>query len=94
VKTALGGWQASGIVTIESGLPLNIGIMESRAETTAHATNRPTLVGKISYPQTPITCTPPITCFQQIQYIDHSAFANPTVGAFGDLDTMHSETGP
>jgi len=86
VKTALGGWQASGIVTIESGLPLNIGISGKQGgNALPNATNRPDLVGKISYPQTPITCTPPITCFQQIQYIDPSAFANPTVGAFGDL---------
>ncbi len=86
VKTALGGWQASGIVTIESGLPLNIGISGKQGgNALPNATNRPDLVGKISYPQTPITCTPPVTCFQQIQYIDPSAFTNPAVGAFGDL---------
>jgi len=67
-------------------IALNIASVESRAETALpNATNRPDLVGKISYPQTPITCTPPITCFQQIQYIDPSAFANPTVGAFWRL---------
>ena len=86
VKTTLGGWQVSGIVTLVSGLPLNIGISGNQGGNgLPNATNRPDLVGKVSYPQTPVTCAPPNPCFQQIQYIDASAFALPTVGAFGDL---------
>ena len=26
VKTALGGWQVSGIITVSSGLPINVGL--------------------------------------------------------------------
>jgi len=83
VKTTLGGWQVSGIVTLVSGLPLNIGLSGAQSGNgLPNATNRPDLVGHVSYPQAVLTCA---TCFQQIQYIDPSAFANPAIGAFGDL---------
>jgi hypothetical protein len=84
VKTALGGWQVSGIVTLVSGLPLNIGLSGAQSGNgLPNATNRPDLVGHVAYPQTAVTCSP--ACFQQIQYIDPSAFAKPAVGDFGDL---------
>src|SRR6266481_3142609 len=80
VKSTIGGWEVSGILTFESGLPLNIGISGGQGSNgLPNATNRPDLVGKISYPQTVIAGQ------QKIQYIDLSSFALPTVGAFGDL---------
>jgi hypothetical protein len=83
LKTTLGGWQVSGIVTMESGLPINIGLTGGQSgNALPNATNRPDLVGKIAYPQTVLTCP---TCQQAIQYLDPSAFALPAVGAFGDL---------
>jgi len=33
VKTALGGWQVSGIVTMSSGLPINIGLSGNQSAT-------------------------------------------------------------
>src|SRR6266403_5424505 len=79
VKTMLGGWQTSGIVTLESGLPLNIGVSGKQGgNALPNATNRPNLVGKISYPQTVST-----TGQQIIQYLDPSAFALPAIGTFG-----------
>ena len=80
LKTALGGWQVSGIVTMESGLPVNIGLTGGQAgNALPNATNRPNLVGKISYPKTVGVGN------QVIQYLDPSAFALPAVGAFGNF---------
>lgn len=83
LKTSLGGWQVSGIVTMESGLPLNIGIVNgsiggvqaSSNNGIPNASNRPDLVGKITY----------VGSNQGVQYINPSAFAVPTLGTFGNL---------
>jgi len=85
LKSVVGGWQVSGIVTLESGLPINIGISENGqgGNGLPSASNRPNLTGAISYPKTPVTCTP--TCYQQIQYFNAGAFSLPTLGAFGTL---------
>ena len=81
VRSTVGGWQVSGIITMESGLPVNIGLTGGQGgNALPNATNRPDLVGKISYPQ---TISP--TGGQVIQYLDPSAFANPAIGAFGNL---------
>jgi hypothetical protein len=81
VRTAIGGWEVSGIITIESGLPLNIGLSGGQGgNALPNAINRPNLVGHISYP----SAVDP-TKAQVIQYIDPSAFALPSVGAFGNL---------
>ena len=80
LKTTLGGWQVSGIVTVESGIPINIGLSGAQGGNgLPNATNRPNLVGKISYPSTVEPGN------QVIQYLDPSAFAAPAVGAFGNL---------
>src|SRR5580700_5459483 len=81
LRTAVGGWELSGIVIFESGLPINIGLTGAQGTNSVpNATNRPDLVGKVSYPQ---TVNP--TKQQVIQYLDPSAFANPAIGAFGNL---------
>jgi hypothetical protein len=80
LKSALGGWQVSGIITMESGLPINIGLTGAQGGNgLPNATNRPDRLGTISYPQT-VLAGP-----QRIQYIDPSAFAFPAIGAFGNL---------
>jgi hypothetical protein len=80
LKSTVGGWQVSGIVTMESGIPINIGISGGQGGNgLPNATNRPNLVGKISYPGTVEAGN------QVIQYLNPSAFALPTVGAFGNL---------
>jgi len=53
LKTTLGGWSLSGIVTMESGAPLNIGFNGNNASSVlANTSNRPDLVGSVSYPKT------------------------------------------
>jgi len=84
MKTMLGGWEVSGIATIESGLPLNVVLSGNQGGnfiTPSGVTgqNRPDLVGKISYPSTVLSGD------QQIQYVDTTVFANPASGAFGNL---------
>jgi hypothetical protein len=80
VKSTIGGWQVSGIITMESGLPLNIGISGAQGSNALpNATNRPDLVSKISYSQTVLAGQ------QKIQYINPGSFALPAIGAFGDL---------
>src|SRR6266571_3961872 len=50
VRSTVGGWEVSGIVTMESGLPINIGISGGQGGNgLPNATNRPDLTGKISY---------------------------------------------
>jgi hypothetical protein len=81
VKTTIGGWEVSGIVTFESGLPFNVGLSGGQGGNgLPNAVNRPDLVGKIAYPN---AVSP--TGQQVIQYLDPAAFAKPAIGAFGDL---------
>jgi len=74
LKTVAGGWSLSGIVTIESGAPLNMGVSGSNVSSVIpNSGNRPDLVGKISYPKT-------VT-----EWFNPAAFATPAPGAYGDL---------
>jgi hypothetical protein len=83
-RTVAGGWQVSGIVTIESGLPLNVtlsGGLPIPGTTSTYdqggngvgGNNRPDRVGAIVTPHT------------KKDWMDFSAFAYPTVGAWGNL---------
>lgn len=74
-KAALGGWQISGIVTFQSGAPLDLGVSGTNASSIIGNTgNRPDLIGKISYPK------------KVGEWFDTSAFAKPacTVGGTGE----------
>jgi hypothetical protein len=74
LKTALGGWELSGIVTMETGTPLNITLGGSQGSNgLANATNRPDLTGSIKYTES------------VYQWFDPSAFSTPAVGAWGNL---------
>jgi hypothetical protein len=80
LKTVAGGWTVSGIVTLESGVPINIGLSGGQGgNALPNATNRPDRVGNISYPNAVGAGD------HVIQYLDPSAFALPAVGSFGDL---------
>jgi hypothetical protein len=73
MKTALGGWEVSGIVTITSGLPINAQLTGGQSGNgLPNATNRPDQVGHVSYPHT------------VGEWFDTSAFVSPAVGAFGN----------
>jgi hypothetical protein len=53
VRATLGGWQISGIITEESGAPINLGESGSSASSVLGNTGmRPNLTGSISYPKT------------------------------------------
>lgn len=74
LKTAVGGWQVSGIITMQSGAPLDVTFgSHSVASVVPNTRNRPDLVGKISYPHT------------VAEWFDTSAFAAPAPGTWGDL---------
>jgi hypothetical protein len=74
LKTTLGGWEVSGIATMESGLPLNITLGGAEGSNgLADATNRPNYAGSISYPQT-------VT-----QWFNPAAFSLPAPGQWGTL---------
>jgi hypothetical protein len=73
VKTTLGGWEVSGIVTITSGLPLNPQLSGGQnTNGLQNGTNRPDQVASVSYPHT------------VNEWFNTAAFAAPAVGAWGD----------
>jgi Carboxypeptidase regulatory-like domain/TonB dependent receptor len=75
LKSTLGGWQISGIVTIESGLPVNV---SGGSNDVVGNGNRPDLTGSIKYEHQVLTGT-------HIQYIDKSVFADSAFGTWGNL---------
>jgi len=53
LKGTVGGWALSGIVTMESGAPLNLGVNTTNSSNVITNTgNRPDLTGSITYPKT------------------------------------------
>ncbi|HKV26216.1 MAG TPA: carboxypeptidase-like regulatory domain-containing protein [Candidatus Acidoferrum sp.] len=70
-KSLLGGWEVSGIVTMESGLPLNVTLGGGQGGNGVGGTNRPDLTGTLSTPHT------------LNQWFSTAAFAAPTAGAWG-----------
>jgi hypothetical protein len=84
MKSLVGGWAVSGIITIESGLPWNINggsnlVCGANCPT---GSNRPDINGSISYMHKPVASTDP---FQRIQYFDTSVFSTPAPGTWGNL---------
>jgi hypothetical protein len=91
LKSTVGGWQVSGIITVVTGAPLNItegGIAYDPGSNTGNvasklqnATNRPNLSGSISYPKT------------VNEWFNPTAFTRTAAGEFGDLP-FNSVRGP
>ncbi len=79
VKSVVGGWEVSGIVTFESGLPANVTLTGSQGGNGIGGNNRPNLTGSISYPNQVVSGQ------QQIQWLSASAFSPPAVGSWGNL---------
>ena len=78
VKTLAGGWTLSGIVTAQTGAPLNIGLSGNNAASVIqNSGNRPDVNGAISYPKT------------VAQWFDPSVFSAPACATgpdcYGDL---------
>jgi hypothetical protein len=72
-QKAFGGWQLSGITTIQSGMPLNIGIQGDRAGT-GTGNQRPNLVGDWR-----------AGGGTEKRWFNTDAFALPALGTFGNL---------
>jgi len=72
VKTILGGWTLSGVVTAESGLAYTETMSNAGLGMGGNVTQRPDLAGSLSYPQT------------QTQWFNPAAFTAPAAGVFGD----------
>jgi hypothetical protein len=88
-KTVVGGWELSGIVTMESGAPYNLSVSGGNVTSPfpgGDAANRPDLTGTISYPKTKVGST-------GLQWIDPTAFSAPPAGQWGTLG-FDAVTGP
>ncbi len=75
LRSGLAGWELSGIVTIESGPPLNLGVNGSNVASIfpgGDVGNRPDVSGGISYPHT-------------VGQWFTGNFATPAVGTWGNL---------
>jgi hypothetical protein len=72
LKSTIGGWEVSGIVTLSGGLPINPQLTGGQSSNgLPNGTNRPDLMGPVSYPHT------------AAEWFSTSAFVDPTVGAWG-----------
>jgi hypothetical protein len=82
LRQVVGGWQANAIVTLQSGMPFNVGLSSDVANTGTSGTQRPNYVKKGTN-----TCT---TGFQ-VKYgtaancIDSTAYATPAQYTYGNL---------
>jgi hypothetical protein len=73
LKSTIGGWQVSGIVSVSSGLPINPLVSGGQGNNgLPNANNRPDQVGSVSYPHT------------VAEWFNTSAFVDPAAGAWGD----------
>jgi hypothetical protein len=82
LRATLGGWQVSGIVTFETGLPINITLGGPQGNNgIPDATNRPSVSGAVAAPHT------------VGEWFDAGAFSEPAVGAWGNVG-FDSVTGP
>jgi hypothetical protein len=73
-EKSLGGWQVSGVTTIQSGLPFNVTISPDQAGIGVSGSQRPNLIG-----------TAVASGGARTQYLDPAAFAIPAAGTFGNL---------
>jgi hypothetical protein len=72
-KVAFGGWQLSGVTTLETGLPLNLGISPDQAGI-GQTGQRPDVVGDWTQ-----------GARQRLQWFNTAAFALPAAGTLGNL---------
>jgi carboxypeptidase family protein len=82
LKAALGGWQSSGIVTIQSGTPFNVSTGTDTANTASNGTYRPNLVHA---PSADCGRGHLVGCIDATAYTIADLFpANPTNYAYGN----------
>jgi hypothetical protein len=74
LKTVAGGWALSGIVTMESGAPINLGVSGSNVSSVVpNSGNRPDVNGAVSYPKT------------AAEWFSPASFTAPAAGTYGNL---------
>jgi len=74
MKSIAGGWELSGIVTMESGLPLNITLGGAQGSNGVdNGTNRPNFTGSAAYNNT------------RLSFFNTTGFSAPAVGQWGTL---------
>jgi hypothetical protein len=74
-RTLLGGWELSGIVTLQTGLPLNVTLGGPQGSNgLTNGTNRPNFSGSVSYPST------------EQMWFDTSGFSSPAPGVWGNME--------
>jgi len=88
VRNTVAGWEVSGIVTMESGLPVNIQLGGTQGGNFVGGTNRPNISGSVAYEH---VVNP--SAQQQIQYINPGVFSDPAIGAYGN-EPHNGVTGP
>jgi hypothetical protein len=71
-KAVFGGWQITGVITAETGIPFDLGVNNNNIGLPG-AGQRPNIVGGISYPKT------------LTHWFNPAAFAMPANLAFGDF---------
>ncbi len=82
LRTIVGGWEVSGIVTMTSGLPINPQLTGGQsANGLPNGTNRPDKISDVSYPH------------KVGEWFSTAAFASPAVGAWGNAG-FNSLRGP
>ena len=70
-KVGFGGWQVSGVITLQTGVPFNVTIPTDTAGT-GLSNQRPNVIGDWHGPT-------------RTQFLTPAAFATPTAGTFGNL---------
>ena len=84
LKTTLGGWELSGIVTAESGPPVQLGLSGKNVASIFPGNdvgNRPDVASGVSYPKTPIVSNGVQTA---VQWFSPSAYTVPAAGTWGN----------
>ncbi|HEV2468355.1 MAG TPA: carboxypeptidase regulatory-like domain-containing protein [Candidatus Sulfotelmatobacter sp.] len=84
LKSVVGGWQLSGIITMQSGPAINLGLSGNNVTSIfpgGYVANRPDLTGTISYPK------------KVDEWFNTSAFTFPGQGQWGNLGHF-ALTGP
>jgi hypothetical protein len=79
VRTALGGWQLSGIITVQTGGPLTILAGKDQSQT-GIGSDRAVYAGGSVYAST--ACTGSSTC---VPFLNPAAFTQPVTGSWGNM---------
>jgi carboxypeptidase family protein len=75
LKSTVGGWEISGIITVTSGVPINPQLTGGQSGNgLPNATNRPDQTSSVSYPHT------------VGQWFNKAAFVDPALGAWGNAE--------